>query len=109
MEQMLRRLPAGFRHECDGCRSYFLRTELPRLRPHGHPVGPPQVTDYAGTVHVFSSDGRAVLPNDYIFTAADAGEHPFDGVVLVLARNQRNISTAATADANDQRTKKWIG
>jgi hypothetical protein len=30
-------------------------------------------TGYTGTVHFTSSDGQAVLPNDYAFTAADQG------------------------------------
>src|SRR5262249_61608751 len=34
-------------------------------------------TGYAGTVHFTSSDGQAVLPADYAFTAADAGVHSF--------------------------------
>ncbi len=32
-------------------------------------------TAYIGTVHVTSSDGKASLPADYTFTAADAGVH----------------------------------
>lgn len=34
-------------------------------------------TGYAGTVHFSSTDLRAVLPEDYTFTAADAGVHTF--------------------------------
>jgi hypothetical protein len=34
-------------------------------------------TGYTGTVHFSSSDGSAVLPADYTFTAADGGEHVF--------------------------------
>ena len=33
--------------------------------------------DYLGTIHLTSSDGLAVLPADYTFTAADAGIHSF--------------------------------
>jgi hypothetical protein len=33
------------------------------------------VPGYTGTVHVTSSDGQAILPADYTFTAADWGEH----------------------------------
>src|SRR5207248_189967 len=32
---------------------------------------------YTGTVHLTSTDGQAVLPADYAFTAADAGTHTF--------------------------------
>jgi hypothetical protein len=34
-------------------------------------------TGYTGTVHFSSTDLRAVLPEDYTFTAADAGVHTF--------------------------------
>jgi hypothetical protein len=49
------------------------------------------IADYAGTVRFNSSDSRAVLPDDYTFTAADAGVHTFDGVVLFRAGNQSVI------------------
>jgi hypothetical protein len=35
------------------------------------------VTTYTGTVHFNSSDAQAVLPADYTFTSADAGQHSF--------------------------------
>ena len=35
------------------------------------------VNGYRGTVHFTSSDGQAVLPQDYTFTAADNGAHTF--------------------------------
>jgi uncharacterized repeat protein (TIGR03803 family) len=38
-------------------------------------------TAYTGTVHVTSSDGRASLPADYTFTAADAGVHTFSATM----------------------------
>jgi hypothetical protein len=34
-------------------------------------------TGYAGTVHLTSTDGQAVLPADYSFTATDNGTHTF--------------------------------
>src|SRR5579883_44730 len=34
-------------------------------------------TNYRGKVYLTSSDGRALLPEDYTFTAADAGVHTF--------------------------------
>jgi hypothetical protein len=40
------------------------------------------VTCYTGTVHFSSTDGTAVLPANYTFTAADAGVHTFTGLVL---------------------------
>ena len=36
-------------------------------------------TGYTGTVSLFSSDPRAVLPPSYAFTPADAGTHGFSG------------------------------
>ncbi|HEV2686946.1 MAG TPA: FG-GAP repeat protein, partial [Bryobacteraceae bacterium] len=36
-----------------------------------------RATGYTGTVHFTSSDGKASLPANYIFTAADAGIHTF--------------------------------
>jgi hypothetical protein len=38
-------------------------------------------TGYTGTVHFTSSDGQAVLPNDYHFVAADNGVHPFSATL----------------------------
>jgi len=45
------------------------------------------VSTYRGTVHFSSSDGQAVLPADYTFTAADAGVHQFS-IALKTAGNQ---------------------
>ena len=42
-------------------------------------------TAYTGTVHFTSSDGQAVLPANYTFTAGDAGTHTFAGVTLKTA------------------------
>src|SRR5262249_46783803 len=44
---------------------------------------------YTGTVHFSSSDGQALLPADYTFTAADGGTHTFtSGVTLKTAGPQ---------------------
>jgi len=37
---------------------------------------------YNGTVHFASSDGTAMLPADYAFTAGDAGSHTFTGISM---------------------------
>jgi hypothetical protein len=34
-------------------------------------------TGYLGTIHFTSTDGKAILPSNYTFTAADAGVHTF--------------------------------
>jgi streptogramin lyase len=38
-------------------------------------------TSYRGTIHLSSTDGRAVLPGDYTFTAADNGTHTFNAIL----------------------------
>jgi hypothetical protein len=47
-----------------------------------------QDIDYRGTVRFRSTDGQAILPSDYTFTAADGGRHTFTGVALRSAGNQ---------------------
>lgn len=55
-------------------------------------------TGYAGTVQFTSSDGQAVLPGDYTFTASDAGVHTFaSGVTLKTAGSQ----TVAVTDTSN--------
>jgi parallel beta-helix repeat protein len=46
------------------------------------------VTGYTGTIHFKSMDGRASLPADYTFTAADKGMHTFSGLTLRKRGNQ---------------------
>ena len=55
----------------------------------GHRVG------YTGTVHFTSSDAQAVLPANYTFTAADAGQHAFP-VTLKTAGSQTVTATDLT-------------
>ena len=51
-------------------------------------------TGYTGTVHFTSSDGQAVLPGNYTFTAGDAGTHTFtNGVTLKTAGTQSITAT----------------
>lgn len=49
-------------------------------------------TSYVGTVHFTSTDGLAVLPTDYAFTAADQGTHVFT-VTLKTGGNQTITAT----------------
>jgi hypothetical protein len=51
-----------------------------------------RVSGYTGTVHFTSSDIQAVLPADYTFTSADAGQHPFS-VTLKTAGSQTVTAT----------------
>jgi hypothetical protein len=52
-------------------------------------------TGYRGTVHFTSTDGKAVLPADYTFTAADAGTHTF--AVTLATAGAQSIIAADTA------------
>ena len=52
---------------------------------------------YTGTVHLTSSDPQAILPRDYVFTAADQGVHLF-GAVLRTAGTQSITAADTTAD-----------
>jgi len=58
-------------------------------------------TGYTGSVRFTSSDGKAVLPADYTFTAADAGTHIFSatlktaGTQSITAKD--TLSSAMTA------------
>ena len=56
------------------------------------------VTQYTGTVHLTSSDGQAVLPADYTFTAADAGTHQF--TVILKTAGSRSVTATDTADTS---------
>jgi hypothetical protein len=55
------------------------------------------MSDYTGTVHFISSDTQAVLPDDYMFTAADNGTHTFN-VTLKTAGTQ-SLSVVDTGPA----------
>ena len=50
-------------------------------------------TSYVGTVHFTSTDGLAILPTDYTFTAADHGTHVFTAVTLNTPGNQTITAT----------------
>jgi hypothetical protein len=61
------------------------------------------VPSYRATVHFTSSDGRAMLPDDYTFTATDAGSHVFGAVLKTvgyqsLTARETGGSLAGTQD-----------
>jgi hypothetical protein len=56
------------------------------------------VPGYRGTVSFTSSDGSALLPGSYTFTAADNGVYTFTGITLSTTGSQ---TVAATDTAND--------
>jgi hypothetical protein len=65
------------------------------LDPYGNVA-----TGYTGTVHFTSSDGRAVVPADYAFTASDAGSHTFTaGATLETAGSQTVGATDAASSS----------
>ncbi len=49
-------------------------------------------TGYRGTIHFSSNDGQAILPANYIFTAADSGTHTFSAT-LKTAGSQSLVAT----------------
>lgn len=55
-------------------------------------------TGYTGTVHFTSSDAKAVLPANYIFTSADAGKHTFSAALKTAGT--QSISATDTMNAS---------
>ena len=47
-------------------------------------------------VHFASSDSAAILPNDYTFTAADAGSHSFTNGITLMTPGTQTITATAT-------------
>ena len=64
------------------------------------------VPDYTGTVHFTSSDPRAIVPEDYTFTAADGGRQVF-GAVLRTAGTQ-SLSATDVVDSSITGTQSGI-
>ncbi len=52
-------------------------------------------TGYRGTVHVSSSDGAALLPADYAFTAGDNGVHAFAVTLNTVGTQSVTVSDVA--------------
>ena len=53
-------------------------------------------TNYQGTVTFASTDGAAMLPADYTFTADDAGVHVFTGEVTLFTAGSQDITATDT-------------
>lgn len=47
-------------------------------------------------VHFTSSDGAAILPTDYTFTATDAGSHTFTNGITLMTPGTQTITATAT-------------
>jgi hypothetical protein len=52
---------------------------------------------YTGTVHFTSSDGKASLPANYTFTAADAGVHAFSATLKTAGTQSITVTDTTTA------------
>src|SRR5207302_11117318 len=52
---------------------------------------------YTGTVHFTSSDGKASLPANYTFTAADAGVHTFTATLKTAGTQSIAVADTTTA------------
>ena len=50
------------------------------------------VPSFTGTVHFTSTDGSAVLPSDYTFTAADNGVHTFNIILKTAGTQTLNVT-----------------
>jgi hypothetical protein len=60
--------------------------------PYGNTAG-----GYTGTVHFKTSDGKASLPVNYTFTAADAGVHTFSAILKTAGTQSITASDTTTA------------
>ncbi|MCK9555386.1 Ig-like domain-containing protein [bacterium] len=56
------------------------------------------VTEYVGVMRFTSTDTQAVLPSNYQFELADAGDHTFSGLILKSAGEQ-SVTVTDTAEA----------
>ncbi len=61
-------------------------------------------TSYTGTIHVTSSDGQAVLPADYTFTASDAGVHGFNATLKIAGSQSLTATDTATSSITGSET-----
>jgi hypothetical protein len=64
------------------------------------------LTGYRGTVHFTSSDGQAMLPGNYTFTAADNGVHMFSATLKTAGL--QSITATDTVDAATTGTQSAI-
>jgi len=61
-------------------------------------------TGYTGTVHVTSSDGKAALPANYTFIAADAGVHSFSATLKTAGTQSITVTDTTTASLTGSET-----
>jgi hypothetical protein len=61
-------------------------------------------TSYTGTVHLASSDAKAVLPANYTFTAADAGKHVFSATLKTAGTQSITATDTVTTGMTSSQT-----
>jgi streptogramin lyase len=61
-------------------------------------------TTYRGTVHFTSTDGQAVLPGDYTFTAADQGVHTFSATLETAEPQSLTVSDTINSSITGTQT-----
>jgi hypothetical protein len=59
---------------------------------------------YAGTVHFTSSDAKAVLPGNYTFTGADAGQHTFSATLKTAGAQSLTVTDTVTGSITGSQT-----
>jgi hypothetical protein len=55
---------------------------------------------YTGTVHFTSTDGQALLPADYTFTAADQGVHTFTNQIALRTAGTQGLTVTDTGNSS---------
>uniref|UniRef100_Q02B46 FG-GAP repeat protein n=1 Tax=Solibacter usitatus (strain Ellin6076) TaxID=234267 RepID=Q02B46_SOLUE len=62
------------------------------------------ITGYTGTAHFTSSDGAALLPADYIFTAGDNGVHTFSATLKTVGSRSITATDTVTSSVTGSQT-----
>src|SRR5205823_13482001 len=63
---------------------------------------------YAGTVHFTSTDSHAARPDDYTFTRADAGMHPFSAILKAAGSKGFTATDTATSSITGTQTRTRV-
>jgi hypothetical protein len=61
-------------------------------------------TNYVGTVHFTSTDGQAIVPHDYTFTAAAADSHVFAAVLGTAGSQTLTVADSLLGDRTGSQT-----
>ena len=57
------------------------------------------LTGYTGTIHFTSTDGQAVLPSTYTFSASDNGDHTFSATLETVGNQSISVADGGTTDS----------